>query len=113
MSPFFKVLEADGVHLTALSGHHFVHHLFDTSIAVIKFVSKSEAEKAAETREVSVAIDSRLCVLESQFTAFQSCSDLEYASQQEMNDWQENLATEKFFIISGLAPAPAKLSGGG
>ena len=100
------------MHLTALSGHHFVHHLFDAAISIIKFHQKSVDEKAVEARELSAACDARLSVLETQFATFKSDSGIEFARQQELNDWQENLASEKFFIITGLPPAPARLSGG-
>ena len=100
------------MHLTALSGHHFVHHLFDASIAIVKFFAKSADEKAQESREHSAAVSSRLSVLESQFSTFVSRADLEFATQQELNDWQENQSFERFFIITGVAAAPAKLSGG-
>ena len=100
------------MHLTALSGYHFVHHMFDAAISVIKYLSQSIEEKANLSRQGQAMVESRLSVLESRFTSFQTKNDIEFATQQELNDWQENQSTEKFFVISGLPPAPTKLSGG-
>ena len=112
MSFFIKELESDGTHLTALSGHHFIHHVFDAAISAVGYLNMSSSDQAIESRQSSAFIESRLTVLESQFSTFKSRNDLEFAIQQELNDWQENQASEKFFVITGVPPAPAKLSGG-
>ena len=100
------------MHLTALSGYHFVHHLFDSAFALIRFQNKTTDEKVDQVFSHGTLVDSRLSVLEQQFTSFRAKSDLEFAIQQELNDWQENQSSEKFLVLTGLAPAPAKLSGG-
>ena len=89
-----------------------MHHLFDASISLIKFLNLTANEKAKESTHQQAIVESRLSVLESQFSAFRSRNDLEFAIQQEMNDWQENQTMERFFVITGVTPAPAKLSGG-
>jgi len=66
---------------------------------------------ATDHQEVLIQ-GTRLALLEQQFASFRSQKDLEFAIQQEHNDWMENLANESFFVISGLPPAPGKLSGG-
>ena len=79
---------------------------------MIKYLSSSSDEKVESTHQVGTVLGSRLSSLEHQFSAFRNQSDLDFATQQELNDWNENRATERFFVLTGLAPAPAKLSGG-
>jgi len=49
--------------------------------------------------ESSVLQESRLSVLEQQFMAFRAQNDLEFARQQEHNDWMENQANENLMLI--------------
>ena len=100
------------MHLTALSGYKFVHHLFDSSLSVLRFLSKPIEDKADDLRQDQTVVESRVSVLEQQFSTFRSQSHLDFAVQQELNDWHENLASERFFVLTGLPPAPNKLSGG-
>ena len=60
----------------------------------------------------NAAVDSRISVLEHQFSSFRSQNELEFAIQQELNDWNENKAMEHFMVLTGLSPAPQKLTGG-
>ena len=106
------MLESDGVHLTALSGFHFVHHLFNSALCAIKSLTLPTEQKVLDAQLTGTVVSSRLSALEQQFVAFKSRSDLEFAIQQESNDWNENLATERFFVLTGLPAAPQKLSGG-
>ena len=100
------------MHLTVLSGYHFVHHLFDAAIAAIKYCNKSLDEKVHESNLRGSVVESRVSVLEQQFSSFRAQSDLDFAIQQELNDWNENQSAEHFFVISGLSAAPPKLTGG-
>jgi len=107
-----KVLESDGVHLTALSGYNFIHFLFDQSLSILAYHRKSTDLKLSDDHEQLTLQGSRLTVLEQQFSAFRSQKDTEFAAQQETNDWHENLANEHFFVISGLPPPVGKMNGG-
>jgi len=106
------VLESDGIHLTALSGYSFIRHLFDSSLSVISYHRLSLDLRLKVDHETSALQDSRISVLEQQFVAFRNQSDLEFARQQELNDWWENQANENFFVVTGLPNPPGKMSGG-
>jgi hypothetical protein len=106
------VLESDGIHLTAVSGYQFVHHLFDASFKMIEYAGKSTNQKVIDDHAVLATHDSRIGILENQFSAFRDQRDLDFAIQQELNDWAENEINQNFFVITGLATPPAKMSGG-
>ena len=89
-----------------------MHHIFDASIAVIKHLDKTIEEKVEDGYLHQAVVDSRLSALESQFIAYRTKSELEFAIQQEINDWHENQCNEKFFVMTGVPPAPTKLTGG-
>ena len=89
-----------------------MHHLFDTALSIISHHSKSTEQKVDETYRVGSVVMSRVSVLEHQFASLRSTLDLDFAIQQEANDWHENESNERFFVLTGLPPAPAKLSGG-
>jgi len=108
----FQTLETDGVHLTALSGYHFVRHLFDASLSVLSYHRLSLDLRVKVDHQESTVQGSRLSVLEQQFESFRSQHDLDFARQQELNDWFENQANENFFVVTGLAQPPNKLTGG-
>ena len=92
--------------MTALSGFHFVHHQFNSSLTVIKGLSQPVEQKVLDAQLTGTVVSSSLSVLEQQFLAFKTCADLEFAIQQEANDWNENLITERFFVLTGLSAAP-------
>jgi len=100
------------VHLTALSGYNFVHFLFDSTISTLQYSQKSIDLRQFEDHEQLSTQGSRLTVLEQQFAAFRSQKEMEFAVQQELNDWNENMANESFFVITGLPPPVGKLTGG-
>ena len=89
-----------------------MHHLFDASLSVVGQLSLSTDERLNESVRQGVVLGSRLSTLEHQFASFRGQSDLDFAIQHELNDWNENRASERFFVITGLPAAPAKLSGG-
>ena len=95
-----------------MSGFHFIHHIFDESLALIRFHSKSDVDKLEQVHDHGLVVESRVSVLEQQFMSFKSKSDLDFAIQQELNDWQENQTYERYFVLTGLPAAPNKLSGG-
>jgi hypothetical protein len=72
----------------------------------------STAQQTEANRSLITSNESRISVLEHQFVAFRAQKDLEAAIQAEVNCWQENIANEAFFVISGLPAPQAKLSGG-
>jgi len=106
------VLETDGVHLSALSGYQFVHFLFDSAFSAVTYAKSSLDQKVEADHQDLLIQGSRLALLEQQFASYRSQKDLEFAVQQEHNDWLTNIANESFFVISGLPPAPGKLTGG-
>ena len=79
---------------------------------IIKSLSQPIEQKVADAQLTGTVVSSRLSALEQQFVAFRNRADLDFAIQQEANDWNENLATERFFVLTGLPAAPPKLSGG-
>jgi len=105
-------LESDGVHLTALSGYHFIWHLFDSAFSVLSYRKLALDLRVQVDHDASVSQGSRLAVLEQQFSSFKAQHDLDFARQQELNDWSENQANENFFVVTGLPLPPSKMSGG-
>jgi hypothetical protein len=95
-----------------LSGYQYIHHLFDSAISTIKYLNKPIESKVSEDHGVLVSHEGRLAVLEQHFASFRAEKDLEYAIQQEINDWNENEANRSFFVLSGLPLPPGKMSGG-
>ena len=79
---------------------------------MVCFLSKPDKEKIDESARTSAVLDSRLSVLEQHFASHRNQTELDFAIQQELNDWNENRATENFLVLTGLPPAPQKLSGG-
>jgi len=106
------VLEFDGIHLTALSGYSFVRHLFDASLQALSYRRMALDLRVKSDHDVLLSQGSRLSVLEQHFSSFRAQQDLEFARQQEANDWLENQSNESFFVISGLPVPPTKMTGG-
>ena len=100
------------MHLTASSGCNFVHHLFDAAISTVKFLNKPVDDRVNDVQRSSAVVETRVGILEQQFASFQKRNHFEFAAQQELNDWHENQANERFFVVTGLPVAPSKLSGG-
>jgi uncharacterized membrane-anchored protein len=81
-------------------------------MSTIAYLNKPTNAQLAIDHEALVSTESRLAVLEQQYASFRDQKDLEFAVQQEFNDWMENQANENFFIVSGLPPPPSKMTGG-
>jgi hypothetical protein len=89
-----------------------VHHLFDASLEVIKYLNKPSDKKISSLSTLVSSHDSRLGALEAQFSIYRAQQDLSFAIQQEINDWHENDANQNFFVVSGLPNPPSKMTGG-
>ena len=104
-------LEDDGVHLTPYAGLKFVVHLFDASLDVIKSIASPVPDGLARVGEVSRVLEDRVSVLEQDNRHLRGEFQLKMARDSELQDFEENVRNECYFVISGLEPVPSDLVG--
>ena len=103
MASFAKpVLEQDGVHLTPYSGMEFVLHLFAEPERIMTSITSTPDAKAVLVDEEVRLIKDRVLVLEQDHRRLTEKSDRQFAIDQELSDFQQNIRDEIFFMISGL-----------
>ena len=95
-------LSPDGVHLTAVSGLHYVLHLFDQSEAVLALDPREPELKLVKVQEAVRQHDDRLSYLESRHGNLQGNFGLKVAIDQEFRDWMTNRSQEDWLTIIGL-----------
>jgi hypothetical protein len=101
-----SVLEADGVHLTPFSGMEFVLHLFKASEEVIKTSSLPASDQVKLVTETSRMLQDRVSALEHDHRRVVERIEHQRALDAELDDFQENLRNEVFFMIRGLPRLP-------
>ena len=75
--------------------------MFDSALSLISHYAKSTEDQVDESFRNGSVLSSRVSLLEQQFEAFRSTTDLEFAIQQEVNDWHENESYERFHVLTG------------
>ena len=107
MSSFSKpVLESDGVHLTPYSGMEFALHLFDEPERIIRSLASVLEIRVTQHDEDIRLLKDRVLVLEQDHKRLNARTEMQFAIDQELADFQQNLRDEVFFMISGLPRLP-------
>ena len=95
-------LSPDGIHLTAVSGLHYVLHLFDQSEAVLALDPREPELKLVKVQEAVRHHDDRLSYLESRHGHLQVNLGIKTAVDHEFKDWMTNRSEEDWLTILGL-----------
>ena len=102
-------LESDGVHLTAYSGMAFVLHLFDSATSLLDSLTLPAPEAAAQVAETARVLEDRVMSLEQDHRRLNNVVENKTAVDSEIDDFQENIRNESWFVIKGLAILPEGL----
>ena len=92
----------DGVHLTPVSGLHYVLHLFDQSELALASAASTSDACLDHVQEAVRHHDDRLVFLESRHGQLACTSDLKVARNAEFSDWMINKSEEDWLTIVGL-----------
>ena len=103
MPSFAKpVLEADGVHLTPLSGLEYILFLFATSQDLVNSSALDTSSRMDGFSEVTRALEDRVLVIEQDHANLRQNFELQTAISSELFDYEANIRNETFFMIQGL-----------
>ena len=92
----------DGVHLTPVSGLHYVLHLFDQTEAVLSISTQDPDSKLVHVQESVRHHNDRLVFLESRHDKLSVSHDIKVAADAEFRDWMINKSEEDWMTILGL-----------
>ena len=95
-------LDPDGVHLTPVSGLHYVLHLFDGTLSIISRLNLDTDSRVVVVQEAVRQHDDRLTYLESRHGNLASDYDLKFASDAEFGDMVLNKSSEDWMTIIGM-----------
>ena len=95
-------LSPDGVHLSAVSGLHYVIHLFDQAEAVLALAPREPELKLVKVQEAVRQHDDRLSYLEGRHGTLQGNFSLKVATDHEFKDWMTNRSEEDWLTVLGL-----------
>ena len=95
-------LDPDGVHLTPVSGLHYVLHIFDATINLLQQSGLTTESRVDIIQESVRQHDDRLAYLENRHGALDSGCNLKFAQDAEFSDWMLNRASEDWMTILGL-----------
>ena len=95
-------LMPDGIHLTPVSGLHYVIQLFDQTESALQASALSIDQELASVKESVRQHDDRMAYLESRHGSFSSKANLKVAADAELHDWMLNRAEEDWLTISNL-----------
>ena len=102
-------LETDGVHLTAYSGLEFVLHLFDNAKSIIESIGSDLETKSGKSAESTRVLEDRVMAIEQDHRRLNSLFEWKTAIDCELQEFQENVRFESWFVISGLAKIESKM----
>ena len=95
-------LSPDGIHLSVVSGLHYIIHLFDESTAILALEPREPELKLVKVQESVRMHDDRLSYLEGRHGALQGRVDIKFAVDSEFKDWMTNRSEEDWMTIMGL-----------
>lgn len=101
--------ESDGIHLTAYSGLEFVLHLFDSATSLLNGLSMTASEVTDLAIESSRMLEDRMMAIEQDHRRLNKTVEKKTAIDAEAADFQENIRSEVWFVIRGLARQPEGL----
>ena len=103
MPSFSKTaLEADGVHLTTLSGLEYILHLFSASQELLNSAALDTDSRVSGLTEVTRSLEDRVHVIEQDQAALRQSSEIQTAISSELFDYEANIRNEAFFMLQGL-----------
>ena len=92
----------DGVHLTPVSGLHYVLHIFDQTEAALSLSTQNSDSKLVHVQEAVRQHDDRLVFLETRHDRLSCSHDVKVAADAEFRDWMINKSEEDCLTILGL-----------
>ena len=95
-------LAPDGVHLTPVSGLHYVLFLFDQSKMALKSLASTHDQQLASVKESVRQHNDRMAYLESRQVGFVRQANTKVAADAEFRDWMINKSEEDWMTILGL-----------
>ena len=95
-------LEADGVHLTPMSGVEYILHLTNSAQDIRESLELPTDGQIQQVASNCRAVEDRVTYLEQDHSRLHRCFELQTASNAESIDHQENVRNETFFMIQGL-----------
>ena len=93
-------LSPDGIHLSVVSGLHYVLHIFDQSVAILALDPREPELKLVKVQEAVRHHDDRY--LESRHGSLHGQVSLKVAVDSEFKDWVTNRSEEDWMTIIGL-----------
>jgi hypothetical protein len=103
-------LMPDRVHLTPVSGLHYLLHLVDESESLIRRHGDELSSKVSHVTEVSRQLTDRVSYLELDHSRLVQSFDTKVAEDSEFNDWLRNRNEEDWIVVTGLPRLSASLS---
>ena len=92
----------DGVHLTPVSGLHYVIHIFDQTSNQLDMLQVDSNVQLVAVQESVRHHDDRLAYLEGRHDRLSVSHDTKLASDAEFRDWMINRSEESWLTIQGL-----------
>ena len=96
----------DGVYLTAVSGLHYVLHLYDQTDVVIQVVSAPTESQLYRVNELCRHHDDRIVFLEQRHENLDGRFSVKTAADAEFRDWMLNRSEEDWITILGAKRLP-------
>ena len=100
------VLEADGVHLTPISGLEYILHLFDAAQDLHSALQLPPDAQLRRSDANQRAVEDRVLFLEQDHARLNRKLELQAAATAESLDHQENVRNETFLMMQGLPRLP-------
>ena len=95
-------LAPDGVHLTPVSGLHYVLFLFDQSEMALKSLASTHDQQLASVKESVRQHNDRMAYLESRQVGFVRQANTKVAADAEFDDFMLNRSEEDWLVVQGL-----------
>ena len=102
----------DGVHLTPVSGLHYLLQMFDQSESILSNLADAPEKHLLRGLEFSRQVNDRLIYLERDHDRLSHVVDLKLATSAEFDDWTLNRSEEDWIVVTGLPRLSASLSRG-
>ena len=90
------------MHLTPVSGLHYVLHLFDSTMGLLQQLSLDTDARVDIVQESVRQHSDRLAFLENRHGSLASGCTIKFAQDAEFNDWMLNKASEEWMTILGM-----------
>jgi len=100
----------DGVHLTPVSGLHYLLHLFDESEVIMKNLKADTEVQLKRGVELARQTQDRLIYLERDHHRLATVVDDKLATSAEFDDWTLNRSEEDWIVMTGLPRLSSSLT---